>query len=118
MMGIQTSGCEIVGFLKKFKDAEPADPPPCVSRRGEEAKHCHFGVDRAPEEQSRGTQEQIVVAVEVISTIDEGRLGEHVGAALLVRRERLPVGAFRSRAGSHRLRAVVGVARPRPRRVS
>ena len=48
-----------------------------------------FRVGGAPEEQSRGTQEQIVV-VEVISTIDEGGLGERLHTALLVRRERLP----------------------------
>ena len=82
------------------------------------------GVEIAPEEQSRGTQEQIAV-VEVISTIDKGRLAEHQRAALLVRRERLPVGALqrglacdpevrRSLARPHRLRAVVGVARLRP----
>ena len=64
-----------------------------------------------------------IVAVEVISTIDEGRLGEHLHA-LPVRRGRLPAGALqrglacakgvrRSRAGSHRLGAVVGAARPR-----
>ena len=45
--------------------------PSCVSRRIEEARHCRFGVGGAPEEQSRGTQEQIV-AVEVTSTMDEG----------------------------------------------
>ena len=67
-------------------------------------------------EQSRGTQEQIV-AVEVISTIDEGRPGEHLHAALPVRWERLPAcplqrglacdpGIRRSRARPHRLRAV------------
>ena len=79
-------------------------------------------VERVPEEQSRGTQEQ-TVAVEVISTIDEGWPGEHLHAARPVRRERLPAGALqrgltcdprvrRSRARSHRLRAVVGAARP------
>ena len=29
VMGIETSGCEIIGFLKKLKDADPADSPPC-----------------------------------------------------------------------------------------
>ena len=48
---------------------------------------------RAPEEQSRGNREQII-AVEVMSTIDEGRPGEHQHAALRVRRERLPAGAL------------------------
>ena len=63
-MGIQTTGCEIIGILKNFKDTDPADS--------------HHAVEwKAPEEQSRGTQEQNV-AVEVISTIDEGRPGEHM----------------------------------------
>ena len=52
-MDIQTSGCETMGILKKFEDADPADS------------------HHAPEEQSRGTQEQIVVE-EVSSTMDEG----------------------------------------------
>ena len=80
-MGIQTSSCDIVGVLKKLKDTDPADS--------------HYAPEwkRAPEEQIRGTQEQIV-AVEVISMIDEGRLGEHLHAALPVRRERLPAGAL------------------------
>ena len=68
-------------------------------------------MDRASEEQNRGTQEQIV-SVEVISTIHEERPGEHLHAAVLpVRRERFPGGAVqcgqvcdphvrRSRAGS------------------
>ena len=46
-----------------------------------------------PEEQNRRTQEQIV-AVDVISTMDEGRPGEHLHAALPVRGERLPAGAL------------------------
>ena len=44
-------------------------------------------VERAPDEQSQGTQE-------VIPTIDEGRSGEHLHAALLVQRGRLPAGAL------------------------
>ena len=62
--------------------------------------------------------------MEVIFTIDEGRPVEHRHAALPVRRERLSAGALqrgracdleacRARARSHRLRAVVGDARPR-----
>ena len=68
----------------------------------------------------------MVVAVDVISTIDEGRPGEHLHAALPVRREWLPIGALqrepacdpgvrRSRARSHRLRAI-NSARPRRKR--
>ena len=83
-MGIQTTGCEIIGILKEFTDDDPAD-----SHHASLARQCLFGVGTAPEEQSRGTQEQIF-AVEVISTIDEGRLGEHLRAALPVRRERFP----------------------------
>ena len=65
-----------------------------------------------------------IVAVEVISTIDEGRLAAHLRAALHVRRERLPAGALQrglahdaevrhSGARSDRRRAVVSAARPR-----
>ena len=50
---------EIIGILKKIKDADPADSQPCAR------------VERAPEEHNRRTQEQIV-AVKVTSRIDEG----------------------------------------------
>ena len=59
-MGIQTSGGEIIGILKKIKDADPAD-----------SHHAPYRVEGAPEEQNGRTQEQIV-DVEVISRIDEG----------------------------------------------
>ena len=60
----------------------------------------------------------------VVSRIDEGRPGEHLHAALHVRREPHAAGALqrelacdagirRSRAGSHRLRAMAGAVRPR-----
>ena len=103
-MGIQTSG-EITGIVKKIKD--PADS--------------HHAL--APEEQNGRTQAQIV-AVEVISTMDEGRPGEHLHAALDARRERHAAGALqrgladhgrvrRAGARSNRLRAVAGAVRQR-----
>ena len=93
----------------------------------EEVEGCRLppcaGVDRASEEQNRGNREQIVVTVEVIFTIHEGRPGQHLHAAFPVRQERLPAGALQrgqacdpevrgSRAGSRRLRTAAGAARP------
>ena len=75
-------------------------------------------MEGAREEQKPRTQEQIV-DVEVISRIDEGWPREHLHAALPIRRERLErrlacdPGVRRSRARSHRPRAVVRAARPR-----
>ena len=67
-MGIQNKRLRYHWYSAEVQGCRSRRLPPCVSRRGEEAKH-YSGVERAPEEQSRGTQEQIV-AME--STMDEG----------------------------------------------
>ena len=77
-MEIQTSGGEIIGILKKIKDAVPAD-----------SHHAPVWKER-----QRSRMEGQIVDVEVISRIDEGRLGEHLHAALPVRPEQLPAGAL------------------------
>ena len=95
----------------KIKDADPTD--------------FHHALEWRDRQKSRmeGLRSRLLLW-EVISTIDEGRLGEHLHAALHIRRERHAAGALQRGLADHagvrhsstrsdRLQAVVSTARLR-----